>query len=136
VQQSTSHIGAGVDAIPPVVLCTGRNVIVAIDIMFVYKLPFFITLSREIKFGTVKSIPHHQVTTIHNCLEQVVSLYANMGLIVSSVVADGQSKLIWLWFPILNTSPADEHVLDIESYIHTVKEQTRSTYTMLPYCSG
>ena len=35
--------------------------------------------------------------------------------------------------PTLNTAAADEHVPDIERYIRTVKERTRSTYTMLPY---
>jgi hypothetical protein len=34
----------------------------------------------------------------------------------------------------LNTTAANEHVPDIEQYIRTVKEQTRSTYTMLLYC--
>jgi hypothetical protein len=47
-----------VDAIPPEVLHAGRNVSVAIDIMFVNKIPFFITLSCNIRFGTVESIPN------------------------------------------------------------------------------
>jgi hypothetical protein len=47
-----------VDAILPEVLCAGRNVTVAVDIMFVNKIPFFITLSCNIRFRTVKSIPN------------------------------------------------------------------------------
>jgi hypothetical protein len=37
-------------------------------------------------------------------------------------------------FPMLNTTAANEHVADIERYIRTVKEWTKSRYTMLPYC--
>jgi hypothetical protein len=44
MRQSTSHVAAGVDAIPDEVLQAGQDVTVAIDIMFVNKLPFFITL--------------------------------------------------------------------------------------------
>jgi hypothetical protein len=111
-----------VDAIPPEVLQAGRNVSVAIDIMFVNKLPFFITLSREIKFGTVESIPNRQVATIRNCLEKVVRLYKNRGFTVSSILADSEFEPIWPWFPTLNTATADEHVLEIEQYICTMKE--------------
>jgi hypothetical protein len=62
--QSASHVSAGVDAVLPEVLCAGRDVSVAIDIMFVNKICFFITLSRDIRFGTVKSIPNRLVTTV------------------------------------------------------------------------
>jgi hypothetical protein len=114
VRQSASHISVGVDAIPPEVLRAGRNVSVTIDIMFVNKLPFFITLSLEIKFGTVESIPNQQVTTIRNFLEKVVRLYKNRGLTVSSILVDSEFELIQPWFPTLNTAAADEHVLDIK----------------------
>jgi hypothetical protein len=58
VQQSAGHVTAGVDAILPEVLCAARNVSIAIDIMSVNKIPFFITISRDIKFGTVETIPN------------------------------------------------------------------------------
>jgi hypothetical protein len=84
----------GVDAIPPEVLQAWRNVSIVIDITFVNKIPFFITLLREIKFGTVESIPDQQVTTIQNCLEKVVRLYKNRGLTVSSILADSKFEPI------------------------------------------
>jgi hypothetical protein len=118
-------VSAGVDAIPLEVLCAGRNVSIGIDIMFVSKIPFFITLLCNIRFGTVKSIPNRQVTTVRNCLEKVVSLYKSRGLTVTSVLADSKFKLLCPWFPMLNTAAADEHVPEIERYIQTVKEHTR-----------
>jgi hypothetical protein len=134
VRQSISQVMADVDAIPEEVLRVGQDVTVAIDIMFVNKIPFFIALSREIKFGTVESVPNSQVTTIHKCLQRVVDLYAARGVIVKLILADGELEPLCQWFPMLNTTAANEHVPDIEQYIHTVKEQTRSTYTMLLYC--
>jgi hypothetical protein len=100
--------------------------------MFVNKVPFFITLSREIKFGTVKSLPNCQIAIFKNCLRKVIKLYRHRGLIVSSVLADIEFESLRPWFPLVNTAAANEHVPDIERYICTVKEQTRSTYTMLP----
>jgi hypothetical protein len=101
--------------------------------MFVNKVPFFVTISREIKFGTVESIPNRQVTTIKNCLTKVMQLYSGRRLIVGAILADHEFELIRPWYPNLNTTTADEHVPDIERHIRTVKERTRSTYTMLPY---
>jgi hypothetical protein len=60
-------------------------------------------------------------------------MYASRGLIVKMILANYEFELIQPWFPLLNTAAADEHVPDIERHIHTVKERTRSTYTMLPY---
>jgi hypothetical protein len=133
-QQSAGRVSAGVDALPPDVLPTGRNMNAAIDIMFVNKIPFFIKLLRDLRFGTVESIPNRQVTTVRNCLEKVVRFYKNRGLTVTSVLADSKFELLRPWFLMLNTAAADEHVPMIERYIHTVKERTRRTYTMLSYC--
>jgi hypothetical protein len=62
--------------------------------MFVNKLPFFITLSRKIKSGTVKSISNRQVTTTHQCLQRVVDLYMGRGLIARSILANGEFELL------------------------------------------
>jgi hypothetical protein len=60
-------------------------------------------------------------------------LYVGRGLIVTLILADGEFEPLCQWFPMLNTTAANEHVPDIEQYICRVKEQTRSTYTMLLY---
>ena len=43
-------------AVPEDVLQANRNVTFSADIMFVNKIPFFTTVSRDIKFTTVEGI--------------------------------------------------------------------------------
>jgi hypothetical protein len=133
VQQSNIHVEGGVDTLPLEVLQLSKDIPIVIDIMFVNKVTFFITLSLEIK-RTVKSLPNCQIATIKNCLCKVIQLYCCCRLIVCSILADIEFEPIRPWFPLLNTSAANKHMPDIKQYIQTVKEQTRSTYTMLPCC--
>jgi hypothetical protein len=64
VRRPNIHVDGGVDPIPTDVIRLCNDITIAIDIMFVNKIPFLITLSREIKFTTVESIPNRQVTRI------------------------------------------------------------------------
>ena len=48
-------------------------------------------------------------------------------------MADHEFEVIRVDFPQLNTAAAGEHVPDIERCIRTIKERTKSTYTMLPF---
>jgi hypothetical protein len=63
-------VEVGVDVVPMEVLQFAKDVKIAIDIMFVKKIAFIITLSHKIKFGTVESLPNRQSTTIKNCLRK------------------------------------------------------------------
>jgi hypothetical protein len=89
MRQSTGHVAAGMDGIPEEVLWAGPDMTVAIEIMFVNKLSLFITISCEIKFEMVRSIPNRQVTKIRQCLQRVVDLYTGRGLIVRLKLAVG-----------------------------------------------
>lgn len=42
--------------VPLVIMERYRNITLAIDIMFINKVPFFITISRNVKFRTVEMI--------------------------------------------------------------------------------
>ena len=52
-------------AVPENVLQANRNVTFSADIMFVNKIPFFTTVSRDIKFTTVEGI---EKRTLHDAL--------------------------------------------------------------------
>jgi hypothetical protein len=51
-------VTGGIDGVPPSILERFQKVVLAIDIMFVNKLPFLITVSRGLHFGTVESLPN------------------------------------------------------------------------------
>jgi hypothetical protein len=52
-----------------------RNVALCIDIMFVNKIAFLVTISRGIKFGTAETLRDRKHLTIMSAIKSVVALY-------------------------------------------------------------
>jgi hypothetical protein len=135
VHRPNSHIQTGVDGVPPEIMLLHREVTLAVDIMFINAVPFFITVSRNIKFGTVHCVSDRKIPTVLKALREVVNLYTNRGFRVNTILADPEFR------PMQNDIPgaqmhccgADEHVPDIERYIRTVKDRVRSRYNSLPF---
>ena len=110
-----------------------HSVTLAIDVMFINKVAFLITTSRNLKFGTVEAIANCRVTTIIAKLRLVCQVYHHRGFQVSVILGDPEFEPIWGTFPQLNCCAADEHVPDVERYIRTVKDRVRISYRMLPF---
>jgi hypothetical protein len=123
--------------IPNEVLRRYRKITLCGDLMFVNRVPFFITISRNIKFGTVEMIMNRQQGTILAAVRQVCQLYKTKGFTVENILMDGEFECLRGDLAAmgvgLNTTSNDEHVGDIERYIRTVKERTRSIYNTLPF---
>ena len=68
VRRPNEHVEAGIDAVPTELLELHGQMTLAIDIMFVNKIAFFVTTSREIKFGTIEALPNRRITTIKDSL--------------------------------------------------------------------
>jgi hypothetical protein len=56
-----------------------RNVTLCIDIMFVNKIAFLLTISRGIKFGTAEILKDRKHLTIMSAIKHVVALYSKRG---------------------------------------------------------
>ena len=114
-----------------------RNVTLCADIMFINKIPFIVTISRHIHFGTVEMIANRRMETIFKSLTQVINIYKQRGFDVTHILLDGEFE------PLrgslaniniqLNTVANAEHVPEIERYIRTLKERTRCVYNSLPF---
>jgi hypothetical protein len=107
------------------------------DIMFVNKISFFVTISRSLKFGTVEMIMNQKSPTIIQAIKGVRDIYRRRGFCVTHILMDGQFEpirgdLAGLHIT-LNTVANDEHVPEVERYIRTIKDRTRSTYNSLPF---
>ena len=105
--------------------------------MFVNKIPFLITISRHVKFGTVEVMKNRKSETIVAGLKHVKQLYAKRGFKLVGCHADNEFEpmrgdLAALGME-LNVVSADEHVPEIERYIRTVKERTRCVYITVPF---
>ncbi len=123
--------------IPAIIMNRYKNVILAGDIMFVNKIPFLMTVSRYIKFGTAVMIKNKSNKTILAQIKAIQKVYMRRGFVITTLLMDGgfesmRADLADLRIT-LNTVSNAEHVPDIERHIRTIKERTRCVYNMLPF---
>jgi hypothetical protein len=123
---------------PPIqIMSRYKDVTVACDIIYVNTIPFFMFVSRHIKFGTAEMITSETVKTLLTANKQVKRAYAQRGFALRTMLLDGQfeplrADLAGIGIGV-NGVARDEHVPEIERYIRTTKERTRCIYTMLPF---
>ena len=114
-----------------------REVTLACDIMYVNKIPFLMSISRHIRFGTAQHITNQKGTTIFTGIRAIHQVYLQRGFRIRNAFMDGQfeplrGNLAELGI-VLNTASNDEHVPEIERQICTVKERTQAIYCTLPF---
>jgi hypothetical protein len=123
--------------VPAEILDKYRTVTLCGDIMFVNKIPFFVSISRNLKFGTAEMIANRQQKTVFNAIEHVCKLYRSRGFKVEFIMMDNEFECmrgdIASLGITLNTTAQDEHVGEIERYIRTIKERARCMYNSVPY---
>jgi len=134
-RRTPPHITATIDPVPPDVLAHHQNVCLAIDVMFINKIPFFVTVARDLKYGTVEDIPNRQVSTIKTILEQTIRRYERRGFAIRTILADEEFTALADTMPEqqFNICGADDHVPEIERFIRTTKDSVRAQYNDLPF---
>jgi hypothetical protein len=114
-----------------------RNITLCADVMFVNKIPFLMTTSRNLRFGTAETIPSQADKNLLSSIKRVQAVYRTRGFHVTILLADGQFTSLRGNLAdnniTLNDTGENEHVGDIERYIRTVKERTRCVYNTLPF---
>ena len=114
-----------------------REVTLCVDLMYMNKVPLLVTLSHNIKFGTMEAVADWKEAMLLKCIKGVISLYRKAGFKVTVVLMDGEFMLLHGGLAKLgirlNETSRDEHVRDIERYICTVKERMRAIYNTLPF---
>jgi hypothetical protein len=115
-------MAAYITEIPPHIFERYQNVIVAVDIMYINRTTFLVTISRNIHFATSEMINDLRHTTIMKAIQQVLNVYRVRNFKVTHLLADGQ-------FETMSNQIASER------HIRTVKERVRSIYNTLPFKS-
>ena len=137
VHRPGERVDARTATIPPVLMSRYPDIVLGADIMFVNKIPFFMSISRNIRFCTSEALKNQSGKTILGSIKLIKRLYATRGLRITQMVMDGQFENLRADLAdmqiVLNTTSNDEHVPDIERHIRTMKERVRSTYNMLPF---
>ena len=62
-----------------------RNVVLAIDIMYVNDIPFLITISRGLQFGSAQALGDETYKSIYGALSKLIKLYTHYGFRVTHI---------------------------------------------------
>ena len=66
-----------------------RDVAIVADVMFENTIPFFVTITRVIKFQTSQDIPNRKKNTYVMCIKLLIQVYRSAGFIVQMFSIDG-----------------------------------------------
>ena len=110
--------------IPKVILERYRKVELAGDVMKVNGVPFLVTISCELKFGTTQHLKNQFMKTILAAIKEVNGIYRRRGFVITTMSMDGQfdsltADLMDMGIA-LNSASNDEHVPVAERRIRTV----------------
>ncbi|KAI2501035.1 Reverse transcriptase (RNA-dependent DNA polymerase) [Fragilaria crotonensis] len=139
VRKTPKAVQATYTNIPATIMSRYRKVTLAGDIMFVNKLPFFVTISRNIRFSTSEFLTNRKSDTIFKAISHVHQTYAKRGFHIEVILMDGEFDKDGLVGDVaelgisINCVAAEEHVPEIERHIRTIKERSRSVVGMLPF---
>jgi hypothetical protein len=132
-----AHVRSDISPVPRDILSLYRAVTLCVDIMYVNKLPFLVTISRKIKFATIELLTNRQAETIGKSVTDVMRLYGSRGFLVNMTHADGEFEVLRGKLALsgsgLNVCSNDEHVPEIERFIRTVKDRARCMYNSVPF---
>ena len=139
VRRGPPHISTDITytPLPPTVHERYQVVTLCADVMHVNGLPFFISISRHLKFGTIEALPNQKQTTLVTAVRNIARIYHRGGFRLRHAFTDGafnclKGDLLGMGIA-LNATARDEHVGEIERYIRTVKERMRCSYNSLPF---
>jgi hypothetical protein len=127
VQRASDQARSGtLVPIPATIMAHYRKVVLCVDVMKVNKIPFLVTISWAIKFGTVEWLKNAKADTILKQITDVHNIYITRGLLLEIVEVDGKFEPLRGALSeigvTLNICSCEEHVPVAERRIHTLKE--------------
>jgi len=133
----TSHINVTWKQVPEDILQKYGSVTLAIDIMAINKLPFMVSTSGNIHFGTAEIICDKTKWTLNISIQQIMQAYHARGFRVTTILLDGgfeciRNNLAEMGIS-LNIMSRNEHVPKVERYIRTIKERVWAIAVSLPF---
>jgi Reverse transcriptase (RNA-dependent DNA polymerase) len=136
-RRSPDRVVSDYITIPKKVIDSNKNVDLSGDIFFINKIPFFATVSDNIKFTTTEHLANRKIKNILIATEHVKNIYHGRGFEVKTLLMDGEfsplrHSLADLSIT-LNVTSANEHVPQIERQIRVIKERVRATRHSLPF---
>jgi hypothetical protein len=123
--------------IPPELYDTHKAVQLCIDTLFVNKIPFLTSVSRNIQFRTAEYLPNTTLASYRSGIEILVRMYKTAGSTVTTIDCDPEFKPLKSWlqdaFQIsMNVANPQDHVPQIERTNRVIKERVRAAFHSLP----
>jgi hypothetical protein len=124
--------------IPPDLFMVHHQVTLCIDILYVIKITFLLSISSNIQFTTTARLPDRCAAMLTTTLiRKICKLYERRGFIIAMCFMDNEFEALrdglLLHGIALNTCAPREHVPEIERPIRTVKERIRGVVLTLPF---
>ena len=123
--------------VPPQILEYYKDVRLSFDVMHVNQIPFLVSISRNIHYGTAHVLSSMKIPVMENIMKKVVGSYRSRGFNVVMINVDIQFKPIEDRNTIpgvkINVCGRGEHIPEIERFLRVIKERARCYFAMLPY---
>jgi hypothetical protein len=137
-RQTLGGITTNITNMPMQIMAQYRDITLCIDIMFVNRIPFFMSISRNVRFITASVIDNRKAETLLKAIKQIHGIYRKRGFRITNILGDSEFECLRGSIATdirseLNICGKDEHIPDVERCIRTVKERTRCTYHATPF---
>merc|ERR1712086_156249 len=136
-RQPSPQIRVENHAVPYQVMQQYKEVTLSADVMKVTGIPFLMTISKHIKFGTAGKLDNMNNSHIIKHFKAVIGAYVARGFRVTIILADNQFESmrgdLANLHATLHITSRDEHAPEVERYNRTVKERVRGNHAMLPF---
>ena len=123
--------------IPKELIKAHKGIILCADIMFIDQVPFLVTMSKYIRFITIRYIPDRKKETLMEALDDTFIKYNNAGFIIKELHVDPEFECLQQEMEIneikVNLTAAEEHQSDIERLFRVIKERFRAIYHRCPF---
>ena len=137
VRKHSPAIRAESYTIPLSIMQQYGHITLSTDIMKVNGIPFFMTISKHLKFGSAGKLDSMEHSMILKHFRLVMGVYAIQGFKVTIIMADNQFESMRGEFAntgaIINMVSRDEHIPKIGRNNRTIKEHVQAGYNILPF---
>ena len=137
VRKTPKQVVSDIVAVPEQILSANKNVTLNGDVFFVNKVPFFATVSDNIRLTTALYCASRTKRQLTSAMQTVVKLYSARGFQVTVAKMDREFSHMAEDFNSLGvqlqTVATDAHVPTIERQIRVIKERVRVTRHTLPF---
>jgi hypothetical protein len=121
--------------IPRALLEQHQRVTLTVNVMFVNRVPFLVSVARGINLVTAEHMPTRTAKQLVAGIVRIMDLYSHGGFQVGTVLMDNEFEKLHNLVPVLavNATAAKEHVPEVKRRIRLIKERGRGILNTLPF---